>query len=60
MVKSFYDPRIKAEGKEEAKIDIVKNMLADGESEEKIKKYTGVTDKDIEKIKKIIEAQGEH
>lgn len=34
--------------------------IADGESEEKIKKYTGVTDKDIERIKKIIEAQGEH
>jgi len=56
MVKSFYDPRIE----EKAKLDVAQNMLIDGESEEKIKKYTGVTDKDIEKIKKIIEAQGEH
>jgi uncharacterized protein YerC len=60
MVKSFYDPRIKEEGREEAKIDIVKNMLADGETEEKIMKYTGVTDKDIERIKRMIETQGEH
>ena len=56
MVKSFYDPRIE----EKAKFDVTQNMLADGESEEKIKKYAGVTDKDIEKIKKLIEAQGEH
>ncbi|KOA20099.1 hypothetical protein CLHOM_14690 [Clostridium homopropionicum DSM 5847] len=42
------------------KLYVAKNMLIDGKSEEKIKKYTGVTDKDIEKIKKIIEAQGEH
>ncbi|KOA21562.1 hypothetical protein CLHOM_00210 [Clostridium homopropionicum DSM 5847] len=60
MVKSFYDPRIEEKGREKEKFDIVHNMLADGESEEKIKKYTGVTDKDIEKIRKIIEAQGEH
>lgn len=35
-------------------------MLADGEPEEKIKKYTGVTDEDIERIKMFIATQGEH
>jgi len=72
MVKSFYDPRIEEKGMargmaegiekgiEKAKFDVVQNMLADGESEEKIKKYTGVSDKDIEGIKKVIETQGKH
>lgn len=76
MVKSFYDPRIAEKGRqkgieegiekgrqkgiEEAKVDVVKNMLVDGEPEEKIKKYTGVTDEDIEIIKRLISTQGEH
>jgi len=68
MVKSFYDPRVEErgiekgieKGMEKAKLDVVQNMLAEGESEDKIKKYTGVTDKDIQKIRKILEAQGEH
>jgi uncharacterized protein YerC len=60
MVKNFYDPRVEEKGREKEKFDIVQNMLMDGESEEKIKKYTGVTDKDIERIKRMIEAQGEH
>lgn len=72
MVKSFYDPRVEERGMargmekgiekgiEKAKLDVVQNMLAEGESEDKIKKYTGVTDKDIQKIRKILEAQGEH
>ncbi|KOA18744.1 hypothetical protein CLHOM_30280 [Clostridium homopropionicum DSM 5847] len=72
MVKNFYDPRVEERGMakgmvkgiekglEKAKFDVAQNMLADGESEEKIKKYTGVTDKDIERIKKMLETQGEH
>ena len=74
MVKSFYDPRIEErgiekgiekgmeigieKGAEKAKLNVVQNMILDGESEEKIKKYTGVTDKDIERIRKVLETQG--
>ena len=68
MVKSFYDPRVEERGIEKGiergreieKFDIVQNMLVDGESKDKIKKYTGVTDTDIERISKILETQGEH
>ncbi|MDI9335514.1 MAG: hypothetical protein QM520_00565 [Gammaproteobacteria bacterium] len=38
-------------GKIEGKIEIARNMIEDGELNEKIVKYTGVTVKDIEKLR---------
>lgn len=39
----------KAEGKAEEKIEIAQNMKADGESMEKIMRYTGLTKEEIKK-----------
>ena len=41
----------KEEGKEERSIEIAKNMLQDGESIDKIIRYTGLTKEEIEKLK---------
>jgi len=64
MVKSFYDPKVEEKGKEEGKIEgkklVAKNMLLDGEDVVKIKKYTGLSDEDINKIKRLIEGEGNH
>lgn len=36
------------------------NMIKDGESAEKIKKYTGLNEETINELKKLIETKGEH
>lgn len=41
----------KSEGKIEGKIEIATLMLQEGESNEKIKRYTGLTDKEIEALR---------
>ena len=43
----------KEEGKMERTKEIARNMLSDNESVEKIIKYTGLSAKDIEKLKKL-------
>jgi hypothetical protein len=47
-------------GIEKGKFDVASNMLVDGESEEKVKKYTGLSDEQIEKIKEYIKSMGTH
>jgi len=42
----------KIEGKEERNIEIAIEMIKDGESNEKIKKYTGLTDEKINELRK--------
>ena len=51
-----------AEGKgiEKGKLDVAASMLKDGESEEKVKKYTGLSDEQIEKVKEYLKTQGTH
>ena len=41
----------RAEGKAEEKIEVARNMKADGESVEKIMRYTGLSKEEIEKMK---------
>ncbi len=41
----------KAEGKMEEKIEMAKIIIAEGESNEKIKRYTGLTDSEIDSIR---------
>jgi hypothetical protein len=68
MVKSFYDPEVEARGMEkgiakgiEKGIEkVAANMLLHGEKEENVKKYTGLSDEQIEKIKEYIKSQGTH
>ena len=43
--------KAKDEGKIEGKIEIARNMIADGESIEKIVRYTGLTKESIETLK---------
>lgn len=43
----------RAEGKAEEKIEVARNMKADGESVEKIMRYTGLSKEEIEKLPKI-------
>ena len=38
-------------GKEEKSIEVARNMLKDGESIDKIIRYTGLTKEDVEKLK---------
>ena len=45
---------------EKGKIEVAANMLKDGESEEKVKKYTGLSDEQIEKVKEYLKTQGTH
>jgi hypothetical protein len=47
-------------GVEKNKFDVASNMLLGGESEEKVKKYTGLSDEQIQKIKEYIKTQGTH
>ncbi|MBF0242769.1 MAG: Rpn family recombination-promoting nuclease/putative transposase [Desulfamplus sp.] len=53
---AFFEGRIdavsKAKGKKEIKIAIAFEMLKDGEPEDKIRKYTGLTDNEIIELKK--------
>ena len=44
----------KLEGKLEGRLETAMNMYAAGEPEEKIKKYTGITDEEIEKFKNAV------
>ena len=43
----------RAEGKAEEKIEVARNMKADGESVEKIMRYTGLSKEEIEKLPRI-------
>lgn len=47
-------------GIEKGKLDVAVMMLTDGENEEKIKKYTGLSDEQLEKVKQLIKTQGTH
>ena len=51
-IKNTYLEKGKIEGKIEREIEIAKEMLKDGESNEKIKKYTGLSDDEIDRIRK--------
>jgi predicted transposase/invertase (TIGR01784 family) len=54
---SFKEGKIegKIEGKVEREIEIAKNMILDGETNEKIAKYTGLSVEQIEALRKEIE-----
>jgi len=58
MTKSLYDPIVEEKGMEKGieqeKIEIAKEMLSDGESIEKIIKYTKLVPEKIEELKKEI------
>jgi hypothetical protein len=76
MVKSFYDPEVEARGMEKgiqkgiqkgmekgiekATKNIAENMIKDGDTDEKIKRCTGLKEEDIYKLRKLLETQGEH
>jgi predicted transposase/invertase (TIGR01784 family) len=44
----------KTEGKIEGKIEIAVEMVKDGESNDKIRKYTGLTDDEIDKLRREV------
>ena len=68
MVKTFYDPRVeergkikgRLEGKLEEKKLVARNMLLEGESNEKIKRYTELSDEEIASVRKLIEINGKN
>lgn len=76
MVKSFYDPKVGAKGIEKGieegivKGEIVgiekgikfvaENIIKDGDSVEKIKRNTGLSEKQINELKRLLEVKGEH
>jgi predicted transposase/invertase (TIGR01784 family) len=47
-----WERRAKKEGKKEKAQEMAKEMLADGVPVEKIVKYTGLSEKEVEKLKK--------
>ena len=66
MIKSFYDPEVEKKGIEKGigkgAILAAKavNMIIDGDSNEKIKKSTGLDESVIVELRKSIEPKGEH
>ncbi len=64
MIKTFYDPKVEERGIEKGIEQGIKliatNMIKDGESNEKINRYTGLDEKVIMELRKLIEGKGEH
>ena len=51
MTKTLYDPSVEQKGEMKAREEMVKEMLLNGESIGKIKKYSKLSEEEITKIK---------
>jgi hypothetical protein len=60
VVKSLYDPKVEERGIEKGIKIAAENMIKDGDSNDKIKRCTGLDESIIMEIRKLIEAKGEH
>jgi hypothetical protein len=60
MVKSFYDPKVEQRGIEKGLRLTAENMIKDGDTNEKIKRCTGLDETVITELRKLLEAKGEH
>ncbi|MDP4193195.1 MAG: hypothetical protein Q8858_16640 [Bacteroidota bacterium] len=68
LIKTLYDPKVEQRGFEkgiEKGIErgikqTAENMIKDGESVDRIKKYSGLSEETINEIKRLIETKGEH
>jgi len=64
MFKGFYDPKVEAivmeKGIEKGIKLVAEKMIKDDNPIEKIKMYTGLSDEQINELRKLIETKGEH